>query len=394
MAFLALPQIEAEYGHAEANPRLFWMSHVPVVAGMTAAFFLPLVRRFTGADPWPIAIGVAGHLLIYGWAVHGRIDERYPRGYALLVCLVNTVVFAIPAATTDRAWTPLWLLYFIYTIIAAAAFGFNAVILAILVAVPVAVAFLPWSLTGLLPLHQTLPDALLLMGCVVAAYVMLGTAFESIARSRQERRVAERQAATDAERRRVAHDLHATLGAALSEVTLWQNVAAGAQGTRSTEALARAQARAREALAELRTTVHGLAGGEVTPEALEGRLRGRLGGLGDAAAIAMSLSVTDGVPLESIRAYHIQRFVEEAAVNAIRHAGARSIEIAIDLEPLRAVVRDDGCGFAPASAARGHGLTALAAHAEALGARVEFRSGPGPGTEVLLLAPPSEARVA
>jgi ABC-type nickel/cobalt efflux system permease component RcnA len=59
----------------------------------------------------------------------------------------------------------------------------------------------------------------------------------------------------------------------------------------------------------------------------------------------------------------------------------------VGLDELRASVRDDGCGFDPRAAPRGHGLTALTAHAEALGASLEIRSAPGEGTEVRTSTP-------
>ena len=386
MGFLSLPRIDPEWVRAETDPRLFWRRHVPVTLATGAAFYLPVVRGLTGVNPVPVTLGITAHLLDYALEVFAGAAERHPRAFGVLACSTNAVASALPAATTGRPWTPLWLLYFMYVVVAANAFGWNALVLAILTATPFLVAFLPWGAVGLLPLREGMGDALALTASVASAYALLTIALGSQASRRRERREAERAEAAEAERRRVAHDLHATLGAALSEVAVWQDVAAGSSGPGASEALSRAQARAREALAELRTTVQGLAGGEVAPEAIEGRLRRRLASLCEASGVTLTLSVKGEAPVVAIRAYHLQKFVEEAVVNAVRHAGSREVSVVVGLEPLGAAVRDDGAGFDPSAAPRGHGLTALAAHAEALGAGVAIDSAPGRGTEVRLAA--------
>lgn len=205
---------------------------------------------------------------------------------------------------------------------------------------------------------------------------------DSARRIRRRVRDAERATAAEEERRRVGHELHATIGAALSEVALWHDVAARADAPQAALAVARARARAREALDELRTTVQGLGGGAVAPEALEGRLRRRLAGLAEASGVGLAVSVRGEAPVPAMRAYHLQKLVEEAALNAIRHARPRRVEIDVALEPLRASIVDDGDGFDPGAAPPGHGLGALAAHAAALGVPLDLRSATGRGTEI------------
>ena len=85
--------------------------------------------------------------------------------------------------------------------------------------------------------------------------------------------------------------------------------------------------------------------------------------------------------------------VRELVVNAIRHGGATSIRIAGSVENglLLCSVRDNGCGFDPASAPgaeEGHfGLVGIRERVDAVGGTIEIESAPGRGTRVSLSMP-------
>jgi signal transduction histidine kinase len=69
-----------------------------------------------------------------------------------------------------------------------------------------------------------------------------------------------------------------------------------------------------------------------------------------------------------------------ALSNAARHAGASSVdvEVVVDGEDVRLVVRDDGRGFDPSETReRGLGLRNMRVRAERLGGAIEVRSAPG-----------------
>jgi signal transduction histidine kinase len=80
----------------------------------------------------------------------------------------------------------------------------------------------------------------------------------------------------------------------------------------------------------------------------------------------------------------VYRLVQEAVNNAIKHAGADRVEIAIaDGDGvLNARVSDDGAGFDPAQADEGFGLTGMRERAALLGGRVVIDSTLGRGTVV------------
>ena len=83
--------------------------------------------------------------------------------------------------------------------------------------------------------------------------------------------------------------------------------------------------------------------------------------------------------------------IRECASNAIRHGRARHVRVSLRLDATaraaRLEIRDDGNGFDPATAKRGHGLDNITERARTLGATAEIISEPGKGTRTTLLFP-------
>ena len=84
--------------------------------------------------------------------------------------------------------------------------------------------------------------------------------------------------------------------------------------------------------------------------------------------------------------------VSEALTNAAKHGSAASVVVFGDVDDatgdLFVSVKDDGCGFDPASVAAGVGMSeSIRGRVESAGGRAEFASSPGEGTEVRLWVP-------
>ena len=87
---------------------------------------------------------------------------------------------------------------------------------------------------------------------------------------------------------------------------------------------------------------------------------------------------------------HVLSIAREAMSNSLRHSGARSGVVSLQMEhgALRLMVEDSGVGFDPqALEARGQGLRNIAARAEKLGARCRVTSEHGRGTRILIDIP-------
>jgi signal transduction histidine kinase len=102
----------------------------------------------------------------------------------------------------------------------------------------------------------------------------------------------------------------------------------------------------------------------------------------------------DHVKLDPQARRHLFLFLKEAITNVVRHAGARSASLTIDLAPreLQLELRDDGRGFlpdAPSCAADPdrHGIASMRARAARLAALIAIESSPTAGTCVSLRMP-------
>ena len=82
----------------------------------------------------------------------------------------------------------------------------------------------------------------------------------------------------------------------------------------------------------------------------------------------------------------------EAVSNALRHANARRVEIALrsDAETVCLEISDDGAGFDPeAQPPPGIGIKSMTSRTRELGGTLDIRSRLGSGTRVLLRIPTS-----
>jgi len=93
------------------------------------------------------------------------------------------------------------------------------------------------------------------------------------------------------------------------------------------------------------------------------------------------------------------RSIQELLVNSAKHARASHATVSLsgDTRAVRALVADDGVGFAATASSRhpsiasGFGLFSIRERIGHLGGLMEIRSAPGKGTRVLLTVPGSEA---
>jgi len=144
---------------------------------------------------------------------------------------------------------------------------------------------------------------------------------------------------------------------------------------------------ARDALAETRLTLLGLASSPLNGQTLDAALRSE-------AAWAQSIGglevryVSAGTPaaMEESLAQGILRVAREALTNIVRHAQARSVRLGLMYEPaaVTLLVQDDGQGFDPKAGWPGDrfGLRALSERARVLGATVDVDSLAGWGTRI------------
>ncbi len=148
-----------------------------------------------------------------------------------------------------------------------------------------------------------------------------------------------------------------------------------------------ASAAARDALAETRLTLLGLASSPLNGQTLDAALRSEASWAQSIGGLEVRY-VSAGTPaaMEESLAHGVLRVAREALTNIVRHARARSVRLGLMYEPtaVTLLVQDDGRGFDSKAGWPGDrfGLRALTERARVLGATVDVDSLAGWGTRI------------
>jgi signal transduction histidine kinase/DNA-binding NarL/FixJ family response regulator len=237
------------------------------------------------------------------------------------------------------------------------------------------------------------PDAELLTLFARHAAIALATA--GMHEAAEERARAE---AAAAERDRLLSEVHDSLAHRLVGIRGHLEQAGGQlSGTVDETARAGAVARierasgeARDALAEARLTLLGLASSPLNGQTLEAALRAEASWAENIGGLDVRF-ITAGTPDEALAAagdlsHEVLLVAREALTNIVRHAGARSVRMGLMHEPhaITLLVQDDGQGFDPAGGWRDgrFGLRAASDRVRRAGGTIDVDSLEGWGTRI------------
>jgi signal transduction histidine kinase len=199
-------------------------------------------------------------------------------------------------------------------------------------------------------------------------------------------------AAQEAERARIARDLHDVVGQALTAVRLnllWLdtvNARTGASGAGIVDSIAVVDA----ALHQVRTAAFDLRPAILDDLGLGAALRALCRQVARRSGMTVSCrAATRGARFPAEVEITCFRVAQEAITNIVRHAGAR--HVSVRLRHLRRAgtlvleVSDDGVGFDPENCDSSSclGIAGMAERAVLVGGEVEVRSGVGKGTAVI-----------
>jgi signal transduction histidine kinase len=196
-----------------------------------------------------------------------------------------------------------------------------------------------------------------------------------------------------AERERIAQDLHDSLQQELAGLGLQIQNAESALPpglAPAAEALALARTTLRHTQAEVRRTVWDLGPAELAGCALGDAIRSRLASTPVEGGAQVAFA-TSGEPRRFPRGVELAllRIAQEAVGNALQHARAAQVQVALDYDAHggRLTVRDDGAGFDPAAClagppAQSFGLRSMRRRARYIGADFDCLSAPGAGTTI------------
>jgi signal transduction histidine kinase len=199
--------------------------------------------------------------------------------------------------------------------------------------------------------------------------------------------------ATDAERRRIASDLHDGVVQDLAGVTFALAATARRVDGETATQVSQAGDQVRDAVRSLRSLLVEIYPPNLYSEGLEAALGDLLAKV-EARGIGatMAVDVPDDLGLDATQL--IYRTAQEGLRNVVAHADARRVDLSVSTRPDKVVLRviDDGCGLDPDNIPHkeGHlGLRALAGLASSKGSAIIIESAPGQGTELRLEVPRS-----
>jgi two-component system sensor histidine kinase UhpB len=220
----------------------------------------------------------------------------------------------------------------------------------------------------------------------------VGCVAEALGRLRREQLHSQRLA-IEAERRRIAWELHDSakqrIHAAHLVLSAVEDAGDDPRARAVRQAMSELQAAAADmdtSLAELRSPLQG--------RPLDDALRQRASELQVSGGPA--IEVVGSTPaLDPMHAAHVYRIAAEAMTNAVRHAGASSIEVQLgQVGTGRAALRiaDDGRGMPDGVRPGASGLLAMRNRARTIGGQLTLERGPtGRGTVVAVVFPVTRA---
>jgi len=241
-------------------------------------------------------------------------------------------------------------------------------------------------------------DAAGVVGRIVVAAinvtVMCGLSWGLRLARQQQERIATK-AATEAERARLAREIHDTLAQGFAGIVTQLQAAEQAPDAAARDRHAAAALElARDGLAEARRSVQALRpvalDAAALPEAITTAARRWSARTGIDAVVETS---GDPAQLPTNTEVALLRAAQEALANVERHAQARSVSLRLRYADhrVRLEVRDDGSGFESGAAAgrvtEGYGLVAMRERIEALAGDLVVDSRPGRGTAILAEVP-------
>ncbi|MFH9063420.1 sensor histidine kinase [Streptomyces coeruleorubidus] len=235
---------------------------------------------------------------------------------------------------------------------------------------------------------------------VVATWVLTIAAVSELFRIRREQWVRERaeraEAArrrADAERLRIAQELHDVLAHSISVINVQAGVGLAlldSDPEQARTALTTIKAQSKEALGEVRQVLDTLRAPGDAPRAPAPGLD-RLPELVEQAASAGLTVDVQGEPPRLAPGTDLAAFriVQEALTNVVRHSGSRHarVRLAHDADGLRLRIDDDGPATGADAGGSGNGLAGMRERAAALGGTIEAGPRPDGGFRVLAVLP-------
>ncbi len=360
---------------------------VSLVLQLPSSLYWLVAHGFTPAEIIGVGLAIAGPLALLG-------ARRFPGPVVLVVSLLGSVDFFI---TQGMGGPPYFALAF--AVVSALVRGARA-----WAWLSVGIVWAASLALGLALGNEWSPARV----AVTTLGLLLVFGVGEAMRGRREmladyrRTVAQRrQTEAQAERVRIARELHDVLAHSLSQI----NVQAGVglhlmdkQPEKAAEALASIKETSKTALDEVRSVLGVLRSSDrdpdapLVPEPDLSRLPGLVASVtSQGIDVSLDSDVTHAPQAVELALY---RIVQESLTNVVRHSGARRASVTLREEngSYLLTVDDDGTGLAGESATDGRGILGMRERAELLGGSLAHSASPLGGTRVSATIPTKEPR--
>jgi two-component system sensor histidine kinase UhpB len=223
----------------------------------------------------------------------------------------------------------------------------------------------------------------------------LANAFnDMLDRLESERRESARQALMlqEAERLRIARELHDEVGQTLTGVMLQVEGLAGAIPDELRDQLDVLRETARHGTEEVRRIARRLRPETLEELGLHSAMAALATGFEQQSRIRIDRRIETESRLSREQELVVYRVAQEALTNVARHAEATRVELGLQCDDGRTIliVRDDGRGMSPESLRSSNGIRGMRERAMLIGANLTIQSRPGQGTAVRLTVPQAD----
>lgn len=203
------------------------------------------------------------------------------------------------------------------------------------------------------------------------------------------------QLTRDAERQRMARELHDTLAQGLAGVILQLEALEAflekGDDAKAAEIAGQAKSRARTTLSDARRAIDDLR--DTRPQTPLQTIGREVERFTRSTGIPCEVTLPDTLPLAHESADHAARFLSEGLANVAAHAQASQVWVAVEVDDglVTLTMRDNGRGFTPDAVPTGHyGLIGLRERARLAGGALRVESDPGRGTMLTMRLPAVE----
>lgn len=193
------------------------------------------------------------------------------------------------------------------------------------------------------------------------------------------------------ERRRIATDLHDSLGPLLSSVKLQIN-SINVQDDEDQQIINKAGKHLDEIIASIREISYNLLPNTLQRKGLPEAVKEFIGHINSKHLLKIRFYQMKEIMIPPEKEIHLFRMIQEIVQNTLKHAKAKDLQIALAEENRNVLIltKDDGIGFDVEKARRettGLGLKSIESRAEILQGVINMESIPGQGTNYFVKIP-------